>query len=69
MHRNVPFKVTSSTAAHWSSVAGRTARIKRVMDWMGTVFDQRTKPWFRSEFVPPSEFANWGNAITAEEVA
>lgn len=31
-------------------------RIRLVMDWLKTVFDQRTKPWFRAEFVHPSEF-------------
>jgi DNA-binding transcriptional LysR family regulator len=48
--------------------AARTARIRRVMEWVGTVFDQRSKPWFRSEFIPPSEFPDWG-AGAAEEVA
>ncbi len=60
-------KTTLWMCVHREAV--RTARIRRVMDWMGTVFDQRTKPWFRSEYVPPSEFATWGNAITAEAVA
>jgi DNA-binding transcriptional LysR family regulator len=48
--------------------ASRTARIKRVMEWVGTVFDQRAKPWFRTEFIPPSEFPDWG-AVEDEEVA
>jgi DNA-binding transcriptional LysR family regulator len=31
-------------------------RIRLVTDWLRTVFDQRTKPWFRAEFVHPSAF-------------
>lgn len=33
-----------------------TKRIRLVIDWLKTVFDQRTRPWFRAEFVHPSEF-------------
>lgn len=32
------------------------ARIQRVVDWLKEVFDARTKPWFRAEFVHPSAF-------------
>src|SRR5262249_43420878 len=34
----------------------KSARIKRVRDWLRTVFDQKTMPWYRPEFIPPSEF-------------
>lgn len=34
----------------------QAARIRRVMSWLKDVFDQKTKPWFRAEFVHPSEF-------------
>jgi hypothetical protein len=27
-----------------------------VKDWLKTIFDPRTRPWYRSEFVHPSEF-------------
>ena len=33
------------------------ARIQRVITWLTEVFDARTKPWFRAEFVHPSLFA------------
>jgi DNA-binding transcriptional LysR family regulator len=36
-------------------VAG-AARIQRVTDWLKGVFDAKTKPWFRAEFINPSEF-------------
>lgn len=36
-------------------IAG-AARIRRVMAWLREVFDAKTKPWFRAEFVHPSEF-------------
>jgi DNA-binding transcriptional LysR family regulator len=51
------------------SDAVRTARIRRVMDWMTSIFDQRTKPWYRSEFVHPSEFATWSTVTTEADVA
>ena len=34
----------------------RAARIKRVAAWLKDVFDQRSKPWFRAEFVHPRDF-------------
>ena len=36
-------------------VAG-AARIRQVTNWLREVFDSKTKPWFRAEFVHPSEF-------------
>jgi DNA-binding transcriptional LysR family regulator len=35
----------------------RAARIQRVADWLIALFDQREKPWYRAEFIPPSEFS------------
>jgi DNA-binding transcriptional LysR family regulator len=43
----------------------RSARIKRVMEWLEESFDARTKPWFRPEFVPPAHFATWGASAGA----
>lgn len=37
-------------------IAG-AARIRRVTQWLTDVFCQKSKPWFRAEFVHPSEFA------------
>jgi DNA-binding transcriptional LysR family regulator len=34
----------------------KSARIRRVTEWLKSVFDRRTKPWYRAEFVHPSEF-------------
>jgi len=34
----------------------RSPRVRRVVDWVRSTFDPRTHPWFRAEFVPPSEF-------------
>jgi DNA-binding transcriptional LysR family regulator len=39
--------------------APRSARVSRVADWLVSVFDARSRPWFRPEFVHPSEFAGW----------
>jgi DNA-binding transcriptional LysR family regulator len=43
-------------------VAG-AARIRRVTNWLRSVFDQQTKPWFRAEFVHPSEFRTEGQPV------
>jgi DNA-binding transcriptional LysR family regulator len=37
--------------------ARRTPRIARVIDWLNGIFDPRTYPWFRREFVHPRGFA------------
>lgn len=34
----------------------RIPRIKVVLKWLEAVFDQKTKPWYRREYVSPSEF-------------
>jgi DNA-binding transcriptional LysR family regulator len=35
---------------------GRSARVRRVIDWLKDVFDQKAKPWYRAEYVHPREF-------------
>ncbi len=37
--------------------AGRPARVQLVKDWLKSIFDPRTKPWYRAEFVHPRDFA------------
>ncbi|MBL8542809.1 MAG: LysR family transcriptional regulator [Hyphomonadaceae bacterium] len=32
------------------------ARVARAADWLRSVFDGKTNPWFRAEYVPPDEF-------------
>lgn len=34
----------------------RSARIRRVIDWVREVFDPKTMPWYREEFVHPRDF-------------
>lgn len=36
--------------------ATRSARVRVVKDWLKSIFDRRTRPWFREEFVHPDEF-------------
>lgn len=36
--------------------AAKAERLRRVIDWLKHVFDNRENPWYREEFVPPSEF-------------
>lgn len=36
--------------------ARRTERVRRVLDWLKSIFDNRENPWFREEYVPPAEF-------------
>ena len=35
----------------------RSARMKLVIEWLQEIFEPRTHPWYRAEFVHPSEFA------------
>ena len=37
--------------------SARAARVKRVGDWVKDCFDRQAYPWFRDEFVHPSEFS------------
>jgi DNA-binding transcriptional LysR family regulator len=37
--------------------AVRPARVRLVKDWLKAIFDPRTRPWYRSEFVHPRDFA------------
>lgn len=39
--------------------AMKSARVARVAEWLVSIFDARERPWFRPEFVHPSEFAGW----------
>jgi len=39
-----------------------SARIRKVEEWLKTIFDARKKPWFRKEFVHPSEFMDLARA-------
>ena len=35
---------------------GRSARVRRVKSWLTEVFDPKTQPWHRAEFVHPRDF-------------
>ena len=34
----------------------RSARVKHVTGWLEEVFDQKTQPWYRKEYVAPTDF-------------
>ncbi|MBS0333007.1 MAG: hypothetical protein JSS35_09585, partial [Proteobacteria bacterium] len=36
--------------------AVRPMRVKLVKDWLKTIFDARSRPWYRKEFVHPRDF-------------
>jgi hypothetical protein len=36
--------------------AAKTERLRRVIDWLKRIFDNRVNPWYREEFVAPQEF-------------
>ena len=47
---------------------GRSARIRKVEGWLRQVFDPRTQPWYRAEFIHPGEFERFsqaGRAVSA----
>lgn len=35
----------------------KSARISRVIEWLRELFDPKTKPWYREEFIHPRDFA------------
>jgi DNA-binding transcriptional LysR family regulator len=35
---------------------GELPRVRETINWLKSVFDMRTNPWFREEFIPPEEF-------------
>jgi DNA-binding transcriptional LysR family regulator len=35
----------------------KSARVRCVIDWLNDVFDYKTKPWYREEFIHPRDFA------------
>lgn len=37
----------------------KTGRVAKVAQWLTEVFDARERPWFRPEFIHPSEFDDW----------
>ncbi len=39
--------------------AMKSTRVARVAEWLRSLFDARERPWYRPEFVHPSEFAGW----------
>jgi DNA-binding transcriptional LysR family regulator len=40
----------------YRQAAENQGRVKRVKDWIVSVFDPATKPWFREEFIHPRDF-------------
>jgi DNA-binding transcriptional LysR family regulator len=36
--------------------ATRSARVRAVADWLRAIFDGRSRPWYRAEFVHPRDF-------------
>lgn len=52
----------------------RVPRIKATVEWLREVFDRRRNPWFREEYIPPSEFerppaGGWGDERTYRDRA
>src|SRR5207302_942412 len=42
--------------------SGKLARVRRMIEWAIEVFDPQNNPWFRDDFVHPSEFENYRSA-------
>jgi DNA-binding transcriptional LysR family regulator len=52
--------------------AARSARVRAVADWLKAIFDARTRPWYRQEFVHPRDFqhaAKTGPALRPAPIA
>ncbi|HEX6860824.1 MAG TPA: LysR family transcriptional regulator [Caulobacteraceae bacterium] len=35
----------------------KSARVRQVVEWLEEVFDQKTQPWYREEYIAPADFA------------
>jgi DNA-binding transcriptional LysR family regulator len=46
--------------------ARNTARVTRVAEWLKSIFDSRSNPWFREEYVAPEEFSDTGDEAPAK---
>jgi DNA-binding transcriptional LysR family regulator len=49
--------------------AARSARVRAVADWLKTIFDARTRPWYRHEFVHPRDFQQAAKAAPSQRTA
>jgi len=52
--------ITMGPVAMWLATRrelAKSARVKQVVAWLDDIFDQRTQPWYREEYVSPAEFA------------
>jgi DNA-binding transcriptional LysR family regulator len=53
---DVPLRASAILWLVYHRDVSRSARIRCVADWLKEVFDPRTKPWYRAEFIHPREF-------------
>ena len=37
----------------------KSPRVARVAEWLVSIFDARERPWYRKEYIHPSEFEGW----------
>lgn len=58
--QSIPIKLWMVT----HQAAANSARVKRVAEWLRGLFDTKTNPWFREEFVPPDRFEAELAAVT-----
>ena len=56
---DVPPLAASTLGISHHRDALKSPRVARVAAWLASLFDARAKPWFRPEFVHPSEFQDW----------
>lgn len=56
---DIPPLATSTLWLCHHREAAKSGRVGKVADWLTSIFDARERPWFRSEFIHPREFAGW----------
>lgn len=56
---DIPPLASSTVWLHHHRDALKSPRVARVAAWLTSLFDARERPWFRPEFVHPSEFRDW----------
>lgn len=53
---NIPPLAPAKLWMVYHQEASRSARVRAVADWLRAIFDGRTRPWYRAEFVHPRDF-------------
>lgn len=64
---NLPVRTSIDVWLCFHEASRNIPRVAAVIDWLGSIFDPRQFPWFRREFVSPTQFDSIIDASGARE--